>query len=635
MGHRVVVTGGAGVIGQELVAMLRRRGDSVRVVDRLPRPSGFDKDVDFIQGDLVDLDSSAIAGFDPELIFHLAAAFERSEENPEFWTENAHDNVVASQRVLSAACAAPSLRRYVFASSYLVYDVDRYLRPEPPTRPIALSEDGPIDPRNACGAAKLLHEKEAALASQSDTNDFTVVSARIYRVYGRSSRDVISRWVRAALAGEGVRLYGPESFFDYIHARDVAEGLWRLASADIEGSVNLGTGRARRVRTVVDCLLRHFPDLEIEGPHPAEAYEASQADLARFEKATKWRPRISLEEGVAELVEHERQNLERDAVSARVVPGRRAVVVVSSLSWKVSLVRAVRDAFDGLLLKGTVIGADADPSLPTRMLVDEFWEMGPLDQLSDDEICAYCRSKGVTLLIPTRDGELLRYASLRDRLLAAGTFVPIGSPASIEASIDKVLTAQRCQDAGIPAIPTATAVDALETDRFVVKERFGAGARSIGVDLDRAAAVSFATRLAEPVFQPFIDGQEFSVDCYIARDGRVVGTCVRRRTVVVHGESQVTTTVSRPDIAELAAAALGALDVRGHAVLQAIDSAAGPVILEINSRVGGASATAFAAGLRSIDQMLREALAEPLPEQVVPKAGVTLTRLPKDILKYG
>ena len=74
--------------------------------------------------------------------------------------------------------------------------------------------------------------------------------ARIFRGYGCNSRDVISRWVRALLAGEPINVFRPEGIFDYIYAEDSAEGLIRLAESNVTGIINLGTGRGRRVQEV-------------------------------------------------------------------------------------------------------------------------------------------------------------------------------------------------------------------------------------------------------------------------------------------------------------------------------------------------------------------------------------------------
>jgi carbamoyl-phosphate synthase large subunit len=121
---------------------------------------------------------------------------------------------------------------------------------------------------------------------------------------------VVSRWVRALLAGEPIDVYRPEGMFDYIYAGETAQGLVRLAESEAEGVVNLGTGRARRVDDVVEVLRRHFPQMRARTAESDIPFEASEADLTLLERATGWRPQRGLEEAIPEIIAYERSRLE-------------------------------------------------------------------------------------------------------------------------------------------------------------------------------------------------------------------------------------------------------------------------------------------------------------------------------------
>lgn len=306
-GERVLVTGGSGVIGRELLHLLSAEGATVLSIDRRPPPEEVPPDVEHRQMDLARDDLAPVLQSEPQAVFHLAAAFERARESREFWPVNWGDNVVGSHRLLNGALSLPGLEVFVFASSYLVYDSGQYLGTAPPSTASRLDEASRLRPRNLCGAAKLYTEEELAFAAEGG---FRAVSARIFRVYGRGSRDVISRWVRAGLRGDSLEVYHPENRFDYIYAGDVAEGLLRLGAAhDARGPVNLGTGRARRVSDVLAVLRETLPaeqlprrEVEVEEP-----YEASEADIGRLKALTRWEPATSLEEGIRLVVDHERQ----------------------------------------------------------------------------------------------------------------------------------------------------------------------------------------------------------------------------------------------------------------------------------------------------------------------------------------
>jgi nucleoside-diphosphate-sugar epimerase len=262
-----------------------------------------------LQIDLATDDLEPIWRFVPQLIFHLAATFERSEESPEFWLPNWQDNVVLSHRLAEGVRADRGVEALVFASSYLIYDPRQYLSVEPHADAVALREDARQDPRNLCGAAKLYAEKEYKFARDHLAAASRVTCARIFRVYGRGSRDVVSRWVRAALAGEALSVFQPENRFDYVYARDVAEALLRLATVNgADGVVNLGTGQSHSIAELVDTLRAALPDVEIrtiEEDRDAP-YEASRADTGRLNQLIGWVPQTDLASGIREIVEWER-----------------------------------------------------------------------------------------------------------------------------------------------------------------------------------------------------------------------------------------------------------------------------------------------------------------------------------------
>jgi nucleoside-diphosphate-sugar epimerase len=306
-GERVLVTGGAGVIAREVVERLGSTEAAVLSIDRLalgfqPPPS-----VDHLVADLADVDFSVIRDFEPTVILHLAATFERSVESPEFWEQNWSDNTVVTHRLCELAGRSPSIRAFVFASSYLVYQSSRYLSAQPRSTGVALREEDEQRPRNLCGAAKAYGEAELAFVRGVMAAQFRCVSARIFRVYGRGSRDVVSRWVRAALRGEPIDVYQPENRFDYVYSGDVAEGLLRMAAdPGADGALNLAAGRDRSVAEVIDAIERvtgrgiERRDVPVDGP-----YEASRADLTRLRATLGWNPETQLEDGVRLLVEHE------------------------------------------------------------------------------------------------------------------------------------------------------------------------------------------------------------------------------------------------------------------------------------------------------------------------------------------
>ncbi|MDO7847268.1 NAD-dependent epimerase/dehydratase family protein [Hymenobacter sp. M29] len=606
---RIFISGGAGVIGQEMVRLLATLPADIEVLvgDLKPRPADFPARFQYRQGDLNFLTEQEIGVFAPEVFIHLAATFERSTETYGFWEENFRHNVQLSHHLMTVQKDLPSLRRVVFASSYLIYDPELYNFTEVPAQPRCLRETDPILPRNLTGMAKLAHEIELRFLQSFRGAQFSTAIPRIYRGYGRNGRDITSRWVRMLLAGEAITVYGAESFFDYLYAADTAEGLLRLAAAEaVTGIINLGTGRARRVADVVEVLRQNFPGMQANYVASDIPFEASQADMALWSSQIDWLPSTTLEVAIPEIIAFERG---RQEVPAAKAPGH---ILISSVAAKVPMVQAVRSAAQRLHPDVKVIGGDMNPACLARHFTDDFWLMPATNDQHLPDIISYCQAHGIGHIIPTRDGELAFWSRHRTALAEAGIAVLVSTPEAVHRCLDKVEFAVFGQQHGLPVIPTALGLDALAgtpaTTGFVVKERHGAGSLSLGLNLPEAAALAHAHTLDEPVFQPFIQGQEISVDVYVDRAGRVRGLVPRTRDVIVRGESQVTTTLPDPALTARLLPIVEKLGLYGPLVLQALLTPDGELhLIECNCRFGGASTLGIAAGVDSFFWFLQEA----------------------------
>ena len=307
---KILVTGGAGVIGKELVNKMIELGANILCLDIVPKPKKLSNMVEYRRVDLSSVKSELIKEFNPEVIFHLAATFERTEETPEFWEDNFRNNIILSHNIIDAAKKCVNLEKFIFASSYLIYSPNLYLFSKPPINSRKLKETELVNPRNLVGAAKYYTEKELEFINKMFGN-FISLSARIYRVYGFGSRDVISRWVRMALNGDELIVFQKENMFDYIFAEDVAEGLIKMAeNVNRDEIINLGTGTVRRIEDVIKILRDQIPNIKVKEIEKEELFEASCADISKLIKLIGWQPKTVLEEGIRKIVDYEKRNLE-------------------------------------------------------------------------------------------------------------------------------------------------------------------------------------------------------------------------------------------------------------------------------------------------------------------------------------
>lgn len=312
--------------------------------------------------------------------------------------------------------------------------------------------------------------------------------------------------------------------------------------------------------------------------------------------------------------------------------------LVTSISRKVPLLRAVREALARECPGAALWGADRNPRVAGRWFVDRFRQLGGLEDASVRDLVRW-GEEGLRWIIPTRDGELDRLSSWKHELAGAGIHCMVAGPRAVETCLDKLRFFEVASSLvrGRLAVPHTQAVAPQigARCRWVVKERRGAGSIGVRLDLDAASAVVAGAEFREPIFQSYVAGFEISADLYLTGSSRALGCVLRRRDWVLFGESQVSTIVDEPELALEVMAFAERLGLAGHAVIQAVVDPAGTAhVLECNCRFGGASTLALAAGLDSFGWFFRESRGE-LPvvdSPVFGKPGLRLVRYPADLI---
>ena len=97
---RIFISGGAGIIGKELVKLLLDLNVKIFVGDLKKRPKEFTDEIIYRRGDLNKLKESDLKRFKPDIIFHLAASYERTEESFSFYDNNFFNNIKLSNHIL-------------------------------------------------------------------------------------------------------------------------------------------------------------------------------------------------------------------------------------------------------------------------------------------------------------------------------------------------------------------------------------------------------------------------------------------------------------------------------------------------------------------------------------------------------
>lgn len=280
-------------------------------------------------------------------------------------------------------------------------------------------------------------------------------------------------------------------------------------------------------------------------------------------------------------------------------------ILVTSISSKVILLNLVKNAllkFDKDIL---LYGADINSNVIGAYFVDKFWKMPKLENLNIELLLKYCKKNNIKYIIPTRDEDLKYFSFYKDTLLKNKITVFCSNPSSIEFCFDKLKFYKNSQNKSV--IPTFINIDKINCKKFVVKERFGSGSVSIAINVSKKEAKKFSKKLKNPIFQPFVEGQEYSIDSYVTKDNICIESIIRSRDLVIDGEAKITTIVKDKSLKKEVQKFLQQHKIQGHSVLQVIKSNNTYNIIECNARFGGASSLSYKMGLESFYWFLLEA----------------------------
>lgn len=310
-------------------------------------------------------------------------------------------------------------------------------------------------------------------------------------------------------------------------------------------------------------------------------------------------------------------------------------ILITSISKKVPLIKAVKKAVSKLGSSGKVVGSDSNPECIGRYFCDNFWHMPLLNSLTVNDLIKYCTNNNISCIIPTRDGELCFFAEHKKRLLESGLHVMVSDVEQVGICLDKLKFSHWGRENGFTVIDTALDPGELHCKNYVIKERFGAGSDGLFLNVSGDKALLCAQQLKNPIFQPHIPGKEVSIDLYIDLSGRSKGAVVRNRVLVVNGESQITETVRHEEVETVCSKFAEKLGLYGHVVFQAIIGEQGDLnIIECNSRFGGASSLSVEVGLDSFYWFMLESRGNDISENEMSRSTVEKIqiRYPEDLI---
>lgn len=303
---KIVVTGGAGFIGSELVHQLAASEHDIVAVDNYA--TGNRANLDSVIGGNVALAEADIRDESPMrpilrhagIVFHLACLGVRhSIHSPR---ENHDVNATATLQLLILAREA-GVGRFVHVSSSEVYGTARWA---------PMTEEHPTYPHTVYGASKLAGECYAR--AFHDTYGYPVVIVRPFNAYGPRSHhegdsgEVIPKFLLRALAGKPMIVFGDGTQTrDFTYVSDTARAIREISSCDaaIGQTVNIGSGREIAINDLAEIVKRVAggnASVEHDAPRPGDVHRLC-ADTSRMQSLCGYAPQVGFEEGLSRLKE--------------------------------------------------------------------------------------------------------------------------------------------------------------------------------------------------------------------------------------------------------------------------------------------------------------------------------------------
>jgi NAD dependent epimerase/dehydratase len=309
----VLVTGAGGFIGSHLAEALVRAGAKTRAFVRYTshgrkgwlEQSDLKAEVEFISGDIREVDSvrNALKGVD--VVFHLAAliGIPYSYVSPSSYVST---NIVGTLNIFQESLQS-GISRVVHTSTSEVYGT---------AKRIPITEDHPLQAQSPYSATKIAGDKLAESFHRSFGLPVSIV--RPFNTYGprQSARAVIPTIMMQALANEPIRIGNVAPTRDFNYVSDTVRGFLLAAESDqtIGKVINLGTGKeisigdlARTICALTGAEFRIVQENDRVRPPDSEV-ERLCASNTLAEELMGWRPEVDLSKGLQKTLEWIRSN---------------------------------------------------------------------------------------------------------------------------------------------------------------------------------------------------------------------------------------------------------------------------------------------------------------------------------------
>ncbi len=305
---KILVTGGAGFIGSDLVRKLGKEEYKVSVIDKLTYAGDIKRVeevldlINFYREDLADL-KSMLEIFEkekPDIVVHYAAEthVDRSILNPDIFFQT---NVMGTLNLLKASMKF-KVRKFIHISTDEVYGE------LPLNSNEKFTEDSPLKPNSPYSASKA--SSDMLVRAFVETYDFPAIIVRASNNYGpwQYPEKLIPLSVSKLISGEKVPVYGTgENVRTWLFVEDFTEAISHIIEKGREGEIyNVGSSEEKKNLEVIKELLNILGKSEdyIEFVPDRPGHDLRYAmDTTKIQRELGWEPKVRFEEGLRKTVE--------------------------------------------------------------------------------------------------------------------------------------------------------------------------------------------------------------------------------------------------------------------------------------------------------------------------------------------
>ena len=283
-------------------------------------------------------------------------------------------------------------------------------------------------------------------------------------------------------------------------------------------------------------------------------------------------------------------------------------ILFTGVGRRIELIQAFRNAALVLGKELMIFGADLTGTAPALAFCDRACQTVPMNDPSYIEnLLQICQREKIDLIIPTIDTDLLVLSENRDRFDAVGTKVMISAPNMIHICRDKNNTSSFFEKCQLHA-PTPVNDWRLYVGEYpaFIKPKDGSSSINAFKARNRDELVELSRKVNDYIVQPFISGQEYTVDIFCDWNGSPVWIVPRKRLQVRAGEVLKTEISMDPQIISDMKRLCAVFKPCGPLTVQLIrDDTGCDWYIEINPRFGGGAPLSMKAGAKSAESILK------------------------------